>query len=120
MLSRAKGAGWYRQALMEESGEETRQRQLGLGLYEAEREDATAARWEERGVTRRRVDTRQKPWAQVRREAWAARRLQALVKGRRRPQARGRGSELRRDVAKFSVPEKRRGRREAVAKASGE
>ena len=100
MLSRAKGAGWCRQALMEESGEETRQRQLGLGLYEAEREDATAARWEERGVTRRRVDTRQKPWAQVRREAWAARRLQALVKGRRRPQARGRGSELRREVAR--------------------
>ena len=74
--------------------------QVGAERHDAERGDATAATGRDVHTSGRRVETRQKPWTQVRREAWAARRLQALGKGTRRPQDRGRGSELRREVAR--------------------
>ncbi len=81
-------------------GEERRTWQVGAERHDAECGDATAATGRDVRTSGRCVETRQKPWAQVRREAWAARRLQALVKGGRRPQARGRGCALRREVAR--------------------
>ena len=88
------------QLLGEGVGEQRRTWQLGEGRHDAERGDATAATFRDVQTSGRCVETRQKPWAQGRREAWAVRRLQALEKGTRRTQERGRGSEMRRGVAR--------------------